>query len=128
MNRDFTQEELDCIKELFTEDEFNNIIYKIKNKLKTKQERIGKEKLMNEIREMEGAKRVDLINNSDNDLYKTIIYDYRNRKDIKIFFELHEYSMRIVLKTRNYGYAAESVDDLIEKLPIIHKGIEDGII
>ena len=128
MNRDFTQEELDCIKELFTEDEFNNIIYKIKNKIIMRQERIDKEKLMNEIREIEGTKRVDLINNSDNDLYKTIIYDYKTRRDIKIFFELHEYGMRIILKTRNYGFSTQSINDLIEKLPIIHKGIEDGII
>ena len=128
MNRDFTQEELDCIKNLFSEDEFNKIIYQVRGKLRRRQERSDKQFLMQEIAKIEGASNIEEIDDDNYDLYKSIVYDYKERKDIKIVFDKIDSYYKLKLKTRNYAYSTYSIKDLLDKLPIIHQGIDDGII
>lgn len=130
MNRDLTKKELDCIKNHFNEFEFRDLITKISNRLRLKDELLSKEKLMKDISEMEGTDKVDLVNDGDEDFdfSKSIIYDYKNRKNIKIVISNYTYGYILTLKTLSYAYEAKGFNDLTETIPKIHKAIDDGII
>lgn len=130
MNRDLTKKELDCIKRHFNEFEFRDLTTKISNRLRLKDELLSKEKLMKDVSEMEGTDRVDLVNNGDEDFdfSKSIIYDYKNRKNIKIVISNYTYGYILTLKTLSYVYEAKGFNDLTETIPKIHKAIDDGII
>ena len=128
MNRDFTQDELDCIKNDFSKEEFGELINKITEKKKYNHFKVEKQELLEFLKTLNGVDRLATIEDAYDSVFDTIIYNYKKRKDIKICFHRYEYGMLLKLKIRNYSYTAESFEDLINKIPAIHEAIDNCII
>lgn len=128
MNRTLSPEEIKHIEEDFTEEEFNNLIAKINTKKREEVAKKDVERLINFVRQ-QGGSRIARVQDNDNPIKRSIIYDYESRKDIKIRFETKSYGeSRPTLSTRMYSFSADSIDNLMERLPYIHQGIKDKII
>lgn len=128
MNRQLTSEEIKYIEEDFTEDEFANLIAKIKAKKRQEAYKVNVNKLLEFIKE-QGGTRIDRVDDNDDLTKRSIVYDYNDRVDIKIRFGIKSYGIfKVELSTRSYSFIADDIDELIERLPYIHDGIKNKII
>lgn len=124
MNRDFTKRELAIIKNLFSEQEFASLINRIQvidayDKFET-----DIKSFYSYIQTVDGVTNIDMGSEGYSD-YDFIVYDYRERKNVRINFASPEF---IKLRTKDYNFKAKSVEALREVLATIHKAIDDGII